>query len=147
MTALMWRLYIYRAGAEMAPAIAASPHRHRLNLLTSVAHLVMVAGVILTAAGFTLATAHPTKQPPPTPWVVGTLGGAAVFLAGRSAFEYLIFGRVSRRRLVAILVLIAALPAALHLPPHIYTAATTLVLAAIAVLDAVSRPPEPAPPT
>ncbi|MDG4782475.1 low temperature requirement protein A [Micromonospora sp. WMMD961] len=149
-TALMWRLYIYRAGQQLAPAIAVSPHPHRLSQWASYLHLVMIAGILLTAVGFTLIIEHPTTDPPPA-WIAGIAGGPALFLAGRAGFEYLIFGRVTLPRLVGIVTLGGIGSLVVHLRPEITSAAATLVLAAVAALDAVRghrRGREPArPPT
>ncbi|MFK3980018.1 low temperature requirement protein A [Micromonospora sp. NPDC050397] len=149
-TALMWRLYIYRAGEQLAPAIAASSRPHRLSQWSSYAHMVMVAGILLTAVGFTVILEHPDGNPEPG-WTAGIAGGPALFLAGRSAFEYVIFGRVSRSRWVAMILLAAVAGAAFHLPPVATAAAGTFVLAAVALFDthrAYGRAPEPpAPPT
>ncbi|MEH1167075.1 low temperature requirement protein A [Micromonospora sp. CPCC 205539] len=148
--ALMWRLYIYQAGAQLSPAIAASENPHRLSQWSAYAHMAMIAGIILTAVGFTLAIEHPIERMPWS-WVVGIVGGPALFLAGRSGFEYVIFGRVTMPRLIGILVLAGLSPAVVHLPLEVTLASTTLVLAALAVEDAArgkGRPPETAaPPT
>ncbi|MGW4461329.1 low temperature requirement protein A [Micromonospora sp. NPDC004704] len=149
-TALMWRLYIYRAGEQLGAAIAASTRPHRLSQWSSYAHMVMVAGILLTAVGFTVILEHPDGDPEPG-WTAGIAGGPALFLAGRAAFEYVIFGRVSRPRWVAIILLAVVAGAALYLPPVATAAASTLVLAVVAVFDARrahGRPPErPAPAT
>lgn len=74
------------------------------------------------------------------------LGGPALFLAGRAIFEYTVFNRVSRDRVIGILVLAAISPLMIFLPPVLVAAAAALVLAGIAVSDAACarrRPPEP----
>ncbi|GAB3939505.1 low temperature requirement protein A [Micromonospora vulcania] len=132
--ALMWRLYIYRAGAQLAPAIAASREPHRLSQWSAYVHMVMVAGIILTAVGFTLAIEHPVEHIPPS-WIAGIVGGPILFLAGRSGFEYVICGRVTMPRLIGILVLAGLSPAVILLPLEVTLASTTLVLAALATDD------------
>ena len=147
-TAFMWRLYIYRAGTQLGPAIAASPSPHRLSQWSSYLHMVMVAGVLLTAAGFTLAIEHPTQHPPPA-WIAAIAGGPALFLAGRSGFEYVIFGRLTRPRLIGISLLAAIGATVVYLPPTVTSAAATLVLAGVAALDTLRghrvapEPPSP----
>ncbi|MFI7606660.1 low temperature requirement protein A [Micromonospora sp. NPDC049366] len=147
--ALMWRLYIYQAGSQLAPAIAASRNPHRLSQWSAYAHIAMIAGSILTAVGFTLAIDHPTEMTPAA-WIAGITGGPALFLAGRAGFEYVIFGRITPPRPVGIVVLAALSPAAIHLRPEVTLAAATLVLAGIAVWDTASgyrrAPKQVAPP-
>ncbi|MFI7606314.1 low temperature requirement protein A [Micromonospora sp. NPDC049366] len=135
-TALMWRLYIYRTGEQLAPAIAVSPHPHRLSQWASYLHMVMIAGVLLTAVGFTLIIEHPTTEPPPT-WIAGIAGGPALFLAGRSGFEYLVFGRVTLPRLVAIVLLTGVAFSVVHVRPEVTSAGATLILAGVVALDAL----------
>lgn len=73
--------------------------------------------------------------PPPT-WIAGIAGGPALFLAGRAGFEYLAFGRVTLPRLVGIAVLVGIGFSVVHVRPEVTSAAATLVLAAVAALDA-----------
>ncbi|WP_446210403.1 low temperature requirement protein A [Micromonospora sp. IBSANI012] len=88
---------------------------------------------------------HPFGHTQPA-WGAVILGGPALFLVGRAILEYEVFGRVSRDRVVGILVLAATSPATIFLPPVLVAAAAALVLAGIAVSDAAHarrRPPEP----
>lgn len=82
------------------------------------------------------------------PWII--LGGPSLFVAGRAFFEYQVFRRVSRDRLIGLLVLAALAPAVLLVPPLLAALAATAVLAGIAIADAVrarGHPPEtPSPP-
>jgi len=144
-TVLFWRIYIYRAGQLSAAAIAAAPDPARLALSTSYAHLVMVAGVVVTAVGDKLVIAYPFGRTKPA-WVAVILGGPALFLAGRAGFEYAVFARVSRDRPIGVLVLAVLAPAMLFVPPLLAALAATAVLAGIAIADAArarGRPPEP----
>ncbi|SCG72702.1 low temperature requirement protein A [Micromonospora inositola] len=148
-TVLIWRIYIYRAGELLAAAIEASPEPFRPTLLAKYSHIVMVAGVVVTAVGDELVITHPLGHTPPG-WIAVILGGPALFLAGRAHFEYAVFGRVSRDRPIGLLVLAAIAPVMLLVPPLMAALATTAVLTAIAVADttrARGRPPEmPSPP-
>lgn len=144
-TVLLWRIYIWRAGELLAAAIAAAPNPVRLSLSASYAHLVMVAGIVVTAAGDELVIAHPLEHTQPA-WIAVILGGPALFVAGRARFEYAVFSRVSRNRPIGLLVLAALAPAMLLVPPLMVALAATAVLAGIAVSDAArarGRPPEP----
>jgi low temperature requirement protein LtrA len=149
-TVLLWRIYIYRAGELLDEAIAAAPDPTRLALWTSYAHLVMVAGIVVTAVGDELVIAHPFGHTQPA-WITIILGGPALFFAGRAIFEYQVFSRVSRDRPIGLLVLVALTPAVLHVPPLIVALAAATVLTAVAVADAFrakGRPPEaPSPPS
>jgi low temperature requirement protein LtrA len=134
-TALLWRIYIYRAGELLPVAIAAAREPARLAVLSSPAHLLMVIGVVAIAAGIELVIGHPFGHTDPA-WIAVMLSGPALFLAGRAIFEYAVFGRVSRSRVVGVLVLAAVTPAMIFLPPLAVAIAAAVVLAEIAVSDA-----------
>jgi low temperature requirement protein LtrA len=108
-TVLLWRIYIYRAGELLSAAIAAASKPGRLAESTSYAHLIMVAGTVVTALGAELVITHPRGHSQPA-WVTVILGGPALFLAGRAIFEYTVFARVSPDRLIGLLMLAALTP-------------------------------------
>ncbi|PWU51356.1 low temperature requirement protein A [Micromonospora globispora] len=144
-TALLWRIYIHRAGRLLAEAIAAAPDPFRAVIPANYANLLMVAGIVAIAVGDELVIDHPLGHTPPA-WITVILGGPALFLAGRGMFEYTVFGRISRSRPIGVLVLAAISPAAFYLPPLLVAIAPALVLAGIAISDAArarGRPPEP----
>jgi low temperature requirement protein LtrA len=147
-TVLLWRIYIYRAGQLLGAAIEAARQPGRLAVWSSGAHLLMVAGIVFIAVGAELVIGHPLGNREPV-WNGVILSGPALFLAGRALFEYGVFGRVSRSRLIGVLVLAVLAPATILGPPLAAAAVATLVLAGIAVSDAArtrGRPPEhPAP--
>jgi low temperature requirement protein LtrA len=148
-TVLLWRIYIFRAGELLSTAIASVAKPARLAETASYAHLVMIAGIVVTAVGAELVITHPLGHTQPASVAV-VLGGPALFLAGRAIFEYTVFTRVSRDRPIGLVVLAALTPAMLHVPPLIAALAATAILTAIAFADAARarrHPPErPSPP-
>ncbi|GAB3178120.1 low temperature requirement protein LtrA [Micromonospora palomenae] len=147
-TALLWRIYIHRAGALLAAAMAAVPDPRRVAVLSIYSHVIMVAGMVVVAVGDELVITHPLGHPEPA-WLPVILGGPALFLVGRAIFEYAVFGRVSLPRVVGALALVALIPAMRPLPPLTVATAAALVLAGIAVADAArtrrlpAEPPSP----
>jgi low temperature requirement protein LtrA len=144
-TVLLWRIYIYRAGELLPAAIAAARDPGRLARSASFAHLLMVAGVVAIAVGYELVITHPFGHTD-TAWIAVILGGPALFLVGRAIFEHAVFARVSRSRLIGLVVLTAIAPAMVLVPPLVVAVAAALVLVGIAVTDAArarGRPPEP----
>jgi low temperature requirement protein LtrA len=143
--ALMWRIYIHRAGGVLPEAIAAAPDPIRVVRSANYSHLVMVAGIVAIAVGKELVIGHPLEHTQ-LAWIAVIFSGPVLFMAGRSMFEHTVFDRVSRRKLIAILVLAAISPAMILVPPLVVGLAPTLVLAAVVLSDAIStsgRPPEP----
>jgi low temperature requirement protein LtrA len=110
-----------------------------------VAHLIMLAGIVVAAVGDQLVIAHPTGHTRPA-WIAVLLGGPALFLIGRAQFERVVFRRVSRDRTIGLLVLAALAPAMILLQPLLVAIAGTGVLAGVAISDtarARGHPPEP----
>ena len=155
-TALLWRIYIHRAGALLADAIAGSTNVRRVAILTVYSHVAMIAGIITIAVGDELVIQHPSGRTS-LARVAVILGGPALFLAGRGVFEYAVFGRLSRPRVIGALALLAITPAMALVPPLavattaaiILACVVAFVLAGVAVSDAVrtrrlpSEPPSP----
>ena len=100
-TLLLVRIYIFRAGALLPEAIAATNAPAYVGELASYAHLTMAAGIILSAVGDKTLIADPLRHPDrATTFVI--LGGAALFLIGRAALDYATFSRISWSRPAAV---------------------------------------------
>jgi low temperature requirement protein LtrA len=147
---LLWRIYIYRAGELLSAAFAAVPTATPLGVWVVYVHLAMVGGIVVTAVGNELVIAHPSGRTP-VAWAVVILGGPALYVAGRAGFEYTVFARVSRDRLVGALVLVALIPVALLAAPLLSAIAAAAVLTGTVIVDAARarrKPAEPpSPPT
>ena len=150
-TALLWRIYFYHAAELMPKAFAAAPAPGIFGRSMSYAHLIMVAGIVLTSVGDEVVVTHPTGSTRPG-WVAVILGGAALFLAGRSRLDHLTFSRLARSRLIGLFVLavLAALtPVMVSLPPILVAATVNTVLLGVATSDTIAwrlHPRPPAPP-
>ncbi|SCL17479.1 Low temperature requirement protein LtrA [Micromonospora rhizosphaerae] len=145
---LLWRIYFYRAGHILSEAITKSSNPAHLARSAANSHLVMIIGVVVTALGYEITIEDPFGHAPPT-WIAPILLGPALFIAGRARFEYEVFGRVSRARVVTLIALILPYPALLPAPPLAATIVTAVVLAGAAAADARrawNLPPEPAKP-
>ncbi|MFU8871535.1 low temperature requirement protein A [Micromonospora sp. SL4-19] len=148
-TLLLWRIYVHKSGELLPSAISRARRPSRFLVTAPYTHLLMVAGVVTTAAGFDLVLHEPTGRTPPA-WAAIILGGPTIFLAGRAAFEYEVFSRVSLSRPGGLLALLTIAPAVLFVPPFFAAFGAMLVLAGVAVADYLrsrGRPPEdPSPP-
>jgi low temperature requirement protein LtrA len=147
-TALLYRIYIHRSGELLADAIKAAPNLVTVIVPVIYGHVIMAAGVVTIAVADELTITHPLGHADPA-WIAVILGGPAVFLAGRAAFEYAVFGRVSPSRVIGVLALVAITPAMRPVPPLAIASAAALILAVVAVADEVrtrrlpSEPPSP----
>ncbi|MFU8853736.1 low temperature requirement protein A [Micromonospora sp. SL1-18] len=143
-TVLLWRIYFYRAGQILADAIAASKDPARLGRVAAFTHWIMILGIIITAIGYELTISHPLEAArgqlavghTKLAWLIFILGGPALYVAGRAHFEYVVFARVSRPRIIGVIILVLAAPLVHLLPPVLASLTAALVLAGIAITDA-----------
>lgn len=148
-TLLLWRIYVHKSGQLLPQAIQAARSPSKFLVTAPYTHLLMIAGVVVTASGFHLVLHEPTGRTPPA-WLAVILGGPALFLTGRASFEYEVFSRVSLSRPGGVLALLCVAPAVLFLAPLYAALGAMLVLAGVAYADfrrSRGKPPEmPAPP-
>ncbi|WP_444949541.1 low temperature requirement protein A [Micromonospora ureilytica] len=129
---LIGLLYVTPAGQRLGPAIEhADPSR--LGVVTGYLHLVMIAGLVVTAVGAELSIAHPLRTGDTTEALV-ILSGPALFLIGRILFSAAIHRRLSWPRVAALFVLGGA-AALLRLPLLAVSAVVTVVVLVVVILD------------
>jgi low temperature requirement protein LtrA len=139
---LLWWLYFDRSADDAARIIASASNPGRLG--TSAYHFIhpiMVAGIIVTAAGDEQVLSHPLRSgDAPTTWMV--LGGTGLFLAGHGLFKATVWRVVPWTRLAAIAALGLLALVARHVPAWALGAFTVSVLLAVAVGDRMLHPAE-----
>ncbi len=101
----LWWLYFDRSAGQAAAVIAASADPGRMGRTAyHLIHPIMVAGVIVVAAGDEVMLSRPgATGVASTAWLV--LGGTALFIAGHAAFKFAVWRVVPWSRLAAIVVL------------------------------------------
>ncbi|MEW5687840.1 MAG: low temperature requirement protein A [Pseudomonadota bacterium] len=127
----MWWIYFSSHADAAAHAISESDDPGRIaRIAYTYAHIPIVAGVILAAAGDELALAHPAGHAEAAAtWLI--VGGPAAFLAGVLWFKHAVFGVFLRSRAIGLAVLAAIAAASPALSPLALSAATTAVLIAV----------------
>ena len=133
-TMLLWRLYTYRASELLPAAIAATADPGHLVRRVLAAHLIMVVGIMAISAGIELVIEQPVGRTKPE-WLTYILGGPALFIIGRAAFEQAVFAHISWHRVIGLVVLIAPAPVMVFVPPLAVAATAATVLAGIAIAD------------
>lgn len=128
--ALLWRIYVHQAGELLPEAIALSTESGRFARSAPYTHVVMIAGVVATAASAKITITHPTGDTQ-AGWIAIILGGPALFLAGRARFESEVLGRTSRPLLVGLAGIAAVAPLMLLLPPVLIAVTANLALIGI----------------
>jgi low temperature requirement protein LtrA len=137
----MWWLYFDRSAGASAELIEASEDPGRVARdAYHLIHPVMVAGIIVTAAGDEKILSFPSATASaPSAWMI--LGGPALFLAGHAAFKAVVWRLVPWTRLAGIVVLALLALAVSALPEIALAACAAAVVAIVAATDrAVTRP-------
>lgn len=138
MMLLLWQIYVFRAG-ELLEAGARLGRPARVAPYT---HLVMLAGVVGTAASFDLVVTRPTGTTP-VGWLLLIMGGPALFVIGRILFTLLISMVVPWRRMFWLPLPLLALPWAGGWPPLLVTAIVALGLAGHVLSPGAARETTP----
>jgi low temperature requirement protein LtrA len=135
----LWWLYfdVASPAAEHRLAEARDHARARLALEAyTFGHFPIVAGIVLAALGVEGVLAHVDETKPLGAfYALPLFGGVALYLAGELLFKQRMHNLLSLPRLVAIGVLLAALPAAVVLPPLVGLAGLVLIMAALIVVE------------
>jgi low temperature requirement protein LtrA len=136
----MWWIYFNAHADAAAHAIAESDDPGRIaRIAYTYAHIPVVAGIIVTAAGDELALAHPLGHVDAAAiWLI--LGGPALFLAGGLWFRHAVFKVVSASRLGGLAILGLTALAAPHMTPLTLSAAATVALAVVATWETLTLP-------
>jgi low temperature requirement protein LtrA len=145
---LLWQIYFYRAGAVLRDAIASAAAPMSLGELAWYSHLVMVAGIVVNAAGSRLVIHDPLQHSHPG-HVQVIFGGPAVFLLGRGILDYATFSHISWTRFSGLIALAALVPAALRVPLTATAGLALVVLGGVAIGNFLARrffPRAPSPP-
>jgi low temperature requirement protein LtrA len=112
---------------------------HRLALYAyGYLHLPMVAGIVLFALGLE-TTLHHLDEVLDTVPAVALCGGAALYLLAEIAFLFLSMGRIFRRRTIAVVILLALIPAAAAIPALAALALVSAVCSLLVAYEAIVR--------
>ncbi|MEO8559813.1 MAG: low temperature requirement protein A [Rhodospirillales bacterium] len=141
-TVAMWWIYFDTGAARGSERISHSSDPGRLARLDyTYLHLLIVAGIIVSAVADELILAHALNPPgghaePPAIAVI--IGGPALYLLGNLLFKATFSRRAPPSHMVGLICLAVLTPAALYLPPILSGVATTAVLIMVATWETVS---------
>jgi low temperature requirement protein LtrA len=135
----MWWLYFDVGAAVGTQTISQSDDPGRLaRLAYTYVHLLLVAGIIVAAAGDEFVLTHPTGHAD-AKTTITVLGSAALFLIGHALFAWSIARRVPLSSLLAVVALGLVSLIASHLSPLILMVAATSALVAAAAWETMDR--------
>jgi low temperature requirement protein LtrA len=143
-TVALWLIYFDRSARYAARAIATSSDPGRLARSAFYwIHPVMIAGIIVVAAGDRRVLEHPLANAGLATASM-LLGGSALFLAGHALFKVAVFRHVPWSRIVAALLLTLLIPVATTLPALVVSGVAVAFVLLVVVADRVqlSRHPE-----
>jgi low temperature requirement protein LtrA len=134
-TVALWWLYFDQSAGAAAAAIARSDDPGRLGRSAyTLIHPVMVAGIIVSAAGEQKVLSNPAETASAaSAWMI--LGGPALFLAGHAAFKLVVWRYLSWPRVAGIAALALLGLAATTIPELGLAACAAGVVAAVAASD------------
>jgi low temperature requirement protein LtrA len=134
-TVAMWWIY-FNIGAERASArIMASSDPGRLaRLAYTYLHIVLIAGIIVSAVADELVLSHPLGPTEPSAIAV-ILGGPVLYLLGNILFKRTSANRLALSHLVGLALLAGLSTIATALSPLLLGAAATLVLVIVAAWE------------
>ncbi|RZT78602.1 low temperature requirement protein LtrA [Micromonospora violae] len=134
----LWWVYFARSAPLAAEIIARAGERTGAlgRLAFNYLHPVMVAGIIVTAAGDERLLREP-GAPASAAAALFVLGGPALFLAGHGAYQAVLWRALPTSRIVAVVVLLALMPVCVRLGAAVAvcTALAVTVVIAVTVTD------------
>jgi low temperature requirement protein LtrA len=139
-TALWWLYFGQVAGTVLERIrMATADERGQIGRdIYTYLHLPIVAGIVLVAVGDELVIAHPTDDLHEAGALV-SLGGPALFLAGLMACAARLGDAQSRPRLIALVVLLAAVPLAAGAGGLVVSALVTVLLAVLVLAEQLAQ--------
>ncbi len=131
----MWWIYFDTGAERGASLIEASENPGRLaRLVYTYIHLLIVAGIIVSAVADDLVLAHPAGHAQFEALAI-ILGGPAIYLAGNAVFKWAICGRWPLSHLAGLTMLIALISVAAALSALALGAATSVILVIVAAWE------------
>ena len=130
-TAAMWWIYFNYVARIAQRRLELSPNRTKLARGGyTYLHVLMVAGVIVSAVGDELVIAHPTEVLP-GPEIAAVVAGPAIYLLAHVFFRFRMAGSLGRKRLSGALACLAIGVVGAFVPALVLSALLVAVLAAV----------------
>ncbi len=131
LTAAMWWIYFdvvaIISARRLTEAEAGRVQNEMARDSYSYLHLIMVAGIVLTALGLKTTIGHFDEHLHTVP-AFALLGGVAIYLLGMVAFRYRHVHSINRRRLGLAIVLVLLVPVATEVPALVVVAVANVLL-------------------
>jgi low temperature requirement protein LtrA len=138
-SAALWWLYFDEVGWRAQRYLSRADDSGRLGRdAYTYAHTPIVAGIIVCAVGDELVIAHPGSVPSGVELAV-IVGGPALYLAGHTLFRLRMIHNVSRKRVIAAIVILALAPLGTVISSLALSICVLVVLAVLAASETRNR--------
>ncbi|MCY1165390.1 Bacterial low temperature requirement A protein (LtrA) [compost metagenome] len=134
----MWWVYFDTSSKDGSHAIAHSDDPGRMGGYFHYVHVIMVAGVIVSAVANELVIAHPDGHIETTSVAV-LIAGPLIYLMGNALYKRAVYGRVPLSHLAGLAALVVLTPLAYLTDLLMVGGLTTVILIAVAVWEGCSR--------
>lgn len=134
----MWWVYFDTSSKDGSHAIAHSDDPGRMGGYFHYVHVIMVAGVIVSAVANELVIAHPDGHIDTTSVAV-LIAGPLIYLIGNALYKRAVYGRVPLSHLAGLAALVVLTPLAYLTDLLMVGGLTTVILVAVAVWEGCSR--------
>ncbi len=127
----MWWVYFDTSSGDGSEAIVHSKDPGRMGAYFHYVHVIIVAGVIVSAVANEMAIAHPDQR------IVAShlgvlLGGPAIYLLGNAIYKKIVYGRFPLSHLCGLIALAVLVPLGFLTDQLMVSGLTTLILLAVA---------------
>lgn len=134
----MWWMYFDTSSQQAAHKIEHSNDPGRIGAHFHYTHVILVAGIIVSAVADELVIGHGPHHVEPK-YLAVLLGGPAIYLLGNALFKRVVYGRLPLSHLVGLAALALLTVLASHATVAAIGTATTVVMVGVAGWEAVSR--------
>jgi low temperature requirement protein LtrA len=134
----MWWMYFDTSSKAGSEAITRSDDPGRIRSYFHYVHVVIIAGIIVSAVGSDLFIAHPDGHIE-TRYVAVLIGGPATYLLGNAIYKRVVYGRFPLSHLAGLVALAVLTPFAWLTDLLMVGGLTTLIMMIVAGWEARSR--------
>ena len=137
-TAAMWWVYFDTSSHDGTEAIVHSDDPGRIGAWFHYVHVILIAGVIVSAVANELVILHPDGRIA-MPAAAALIGGPALYLAGNGIYKTVVYGRFPLSHVVGLLLLAVLAPIAFVTDNLMVGGLTTLIMILVAAWESVAR--------
>jgi low temperature requirement protein LtrA len=134
----MWWIYFDTSSKAASHVIEHAKDPGRVGAQFHYIHVILIAGVIVSAVADDLVVAHGSHHIEPQ-YLAVLMGGPAIYLLGNALFKRVVYGRFPLSHIAGLVLLALLTPVAMHTSVVLAGALTTAVIVVVAIWDSVTR--------